>query len=302
LFLPVLDRPEARADPELLAGALLAAALNAGDFDMAVALQLGEQAVTLARQLGNERLLIDSLSALSGCRALAGEPERGLSPGWEAVQLARQFGDDVLLGLSLDRYLLCGAIIDSAHAGPLFTEAIACTQRSGDHLVAYLLANHVACEALFAGDISTARAYLHQAAQAMRAIGNEIPYLSVNMGWVQRESNDPDGARASFQQALRIGRRTGHRLCLADASLGLACLAADTGDWHRAAELHGAAQAFLDRIGIPWEVLEACCRQASLDQIHAHLHHEQSERAYATGMALSPAQALDLAAGNNHPA
>ena len=89
---------------------------------------------------------------------------------------------------------------------------------------------------------------------------------------------------------------------IASANSGLACLAADTGDLHRAAALHGAAQACLDPTGLPWENLEAGYRQHSLDQIRAHLGQGQFERAYATGMALSLNQALDLAAGTDHPA
>ena len=108
------------------------------------------------------------------------------------------------------------------------------------------------------------------------------------MGWVQRQDHDTDGARASLEQALPISRRTGHGPGTATACLSLACLAAATGDWHRAAALHGVAQAFLDRTGQPWQELEARYRQASLDQIRAHLSHEQFERAYVTGTALSP--------------
>ena len=120
LLMPVLDRPEARADPELFAAALLTAALAARFFDIAVALQLGEQAVKLARQLDTSRLLIESLAALSSC--LLPRPRAGArtSSGQEAVERARQLGDDVLLGESLMAYLLCGAFIDPAHARPLF--------------------------------------------------------------------------------------------------------------------------------------------------------------------------------------
>jgi hypothetical protein len=44
-----------------------------------------------------------------------------------------------------------------------------------------------------------------------------------------------------------MSRRNGDRSGIALAGLGLACLAADAGDWHRAAMLHGVAQAFLGR-------------------------------------------------------
>src|SRR5205814_87189 len=96
----------------------------------------------------------------------AGEPERGVASGREAVQRARQLGDDVILGQSLADYLVCDTLIHPARAKPLFTEAIACTQRSGDHLTAYYLTSNASVHALRAGDIPAARAYLQQAARA----------------------------------------------------------------------------------------------------------------------------------------
>jgi len=296
LLMPVLDRPEARADPELFATALFTAAFFAARrVDLAVARQLGEQAVELARQLHTGRPLIESLATLSYICYLAGEPERGLPLGQEAVEHARQLGDDVLLGESLAAYLLCGALIDPADAMPLFAEAIACTRRSGDHLFAYFLTNYAGAQALRAGDIPAARAYLQQAAQAMREFGDKGLGVTIHMGWVLRQDNDADGARSSFEAALRMSRRNGDRFGIAYTCLGLACLAADAGDWHRAAVLHGAAQTLLGPTGQSWEEPEAHYRLDSLDQVRAQLGQEQFERAHADGMTLSSDAALDLA-------
>ena len=302
LLMPVLDQPQARAGPELLGTALLTAAITARYVDIAAALRLGEQAVKLARQLPTDRLLIESLAALSATYYHAGEPERGLPPGREAVQRARQLGDDVLLGVSLTEYLRCEALIDPAHARSLFTEAVACTQRSGDQLFAYFMNNLAGAHALREGDIPAARAYLQQAAEAIRKIGDQGLGVSINMGWVLRQDNDLDGARASFEAVLRMSRRNGDRYGIAYASLGLACLAADAGDWDPAAVLHGVAQAFLDRTGQPWEELEARYRRGSLDRIRAHVGQDQTERDHARGKSLSPDQALDLASGKALPA
>jgi hypothetical protein len=89
---------------------------------------------------------------------------------------------------------------------------------------------------------------------------------------------------------------------MAYAILGLACLAGDAGDWDRAAVLHGAAQAFLNRAGSSWQGVEARDRRDSLGQVRAHRGDEQLERAYAQGMALSLDQALDLALSMAGPA
>ena len=69
------------------------------------------------------------------------------------------------------------------------------------------------------------------------------------------------------------------------------------GDPHRAAELHGAAQALLDRTAEPWQHPEAGYRRDSLDQLRTSLGEELFGRAYAKGITLSLDQALDLALG-----
>ncbi len=107
--------------------------------------------------------------------------------------------------------------------------------------------------------------------------------------------------KLTSRPALRIARRNGDRSGLAHVSLGLACLATDCGDWHRAAELHGAAQAFHDRTGWRWEEGEARYRRESLGQLRARLGDEQFQQAYARGMALTLEEALDLASGKALP-
>ena len=297
LLLPVLDRPEAQADPELFAAALLTAARTARWVDTGRALRLGERAVQLARLLSDNRLLIESLATVSTACYLAGEEERRVLLAQEAVQRARQLGDDVLLAESLSAYLIGDTLVDPAQIRALFTEAITATQRSGDHRIAGILINNAGVYALLAADIPAARTYLEQEAEAVRAMGDEDSFAPINMGWVLRQEHDPDGARSSFQAALRVSRRTGHRFFIANANLGLACLAADDSDWHRAATLHGAAQAALERAGQRWQELEARYRRDSLDQVRGHLGREQLDRAYARGIALSSDEALDLASG-----
>ena len=135
----------------------------------------------------------------------------------------------------------------------------------------------------------------------MREVGYQNPHVSINVGWVLRQDHDTVGALASFREALRISRRNGDRFGIACASLGLACLAGDTSDWHQAAVLHGIAQAFLDRAGQPWQDLEAHYRQDSLGHVRAHLGQQQFEQACAAGKALRPDQALALASGKTSP-
>ncbi len=295
LLVPALRRPDARADPALFAAALVTAANVAQFIDLAPARQLAEQAVQVARQLGDDLLLIRSLGQLCGAYFFAGELEAGLPFGQESVERARRLGDDVLLAQSLIGYLMTIGTIDPAGSLPLYTEAIACTERSGDHLTNSILHDNASVTALEAGDLPAARAHLEAGAQAAQQIGRESATLRADLGYVLRAEGDLDGARSAFQASLRIGRRNGDNWHMAMAILGLAFLTGDAGDWDRAAALHGAAQAFRDRTGNPWHVNEARDRRDSLDQARAHLGDEQLERTYAQGMALSLDKALDLA-------
>ena len=297
LLLPVLDRPEASAEPRLFGAALVTISCIAVLVDMAPGSQYGGQAVELARQLGDDRLLADALSMLSAVYYFAGEPDRGLPLAWEALDHARQLSDDDLLGWSLLICSLYGDLIESAQFAQLVAEAIAHTEGSGNHFLLSFVHNNAAVHALTAGDIPAARAHLDQAAQAGQAIGQENPNMALNLGWVQREEGDLEGARSSFEASFRMCRRSGNQATIPYAILGLACLAADLGDWHRSATLHGVAQDFLDRSGGSWEGLEERYRQGSLAQVHAELGEELFARAYAKGMALSPGESLQLAYG-----
>jgi tetratricopeptide (TPR) repeat protein len=296
LLTPVLERPEARTDPLLFGQALLVAVLAcrvAGD--VASALRYGEQAVEFARQLDDGRLLIQSLAVLSSMCYYVGEAERGVPFGQEAVERARPLGDDVLLAEALSGYLQSLHPVDPVRSGKLYDEAIACTERSGDQQFAFILHNNAGVHALCVGDIAAARAHLEAAAQASKANGENSGELAVNLGWVRRQDGDQDDARCSFEDALRMSRRSGEGSNIAYAVLGLATLAADAGQWSRACVLHGMAQAALDRTGEIWQEPEASYRRESLAQIRAHLDAAQSERDYARGLALSSDEIADLA-------
>ena len=295
LLEPALERPEARADPGLLIEALITAEIAAEKCDLAAARQLGERAVDFAHQLGDDRLLIESLTTLCLAYYWSGEPGRGLPYAEESVQRSRQLGDDVVLARSLVAYLMSSMPIEPARCEQLFREAIRCTERSGDRFMNYMLHNNAGYHALCAGDIPAARAHLEQAAQVAQAIGLSSHEVPLNMGWVLRQDSDLDGARSLFEAGLKISRRNGDRSGLACAILGLACLAADLGHWRRAGELHGAAQALLDQTGEHWDEGEARYRRDSLDQMRAHLGEEQFDLVYAHGATLSLGQALDAA-------
>lgn len=294
LLAPVLERPDARADQAQYVAASVAAMAAARTIDLPLAREFGDRAVGLARELGDDRLLIEALWLSANFCYFAGDPEIGVTIGTEAVERARRLGDDVLLGFSLMAYSLCVDAVDPAGSEELFAEAVACTERSGDLITKYVLHNNAAVHA-WAGDHSVARGHLDQAAAIMPVISEKSHHVQVNLGWVARLENDPADAASRFRAGLWQSRRTGERMGLAYASLGLACTAADLGDWQRAAELHGVAQSFLDRLTEPWQDLENGYRRDSMAKARAVLGGDEFDRAYSRGSGLSFDDAFSVA-------
>ena len=292
LLAPVLRRPEAAADPELFAEALFVAGMMTEFTDLSAGAQLVQQADEVARGLGDNRLLVLTCWALCGAYGQAGEWERAWPLGRESVERARELGDDALLGMSLLAHA------SSSHqdlSGPLYAEAIACTERSGDLSGSLAVHNDAGFRALKMGDIPAARAHLEAALRAAEAVGHLHTVALGNLAEVLRAEGDPDGARSGFQDVVRMSRRVGDKWALSGAIHGLACLAADLGDWHRAAVLHGANDSMLNQIGARMAPFDECRRQGNLDDATAAIGDEQLQQAYAHGMALSLDQAIDLA-------
>jgi len=299
LLIPALQRPEAAAEPALFAEALVAASFLITPADLPTGLQLAKEAAEAASELGDDRLLILSRVTLSLAYYSAGEPDRARPLGAEAVQRARQVGDDVLLGYSLGTYALCTGAAASAQ---LYAEAFACTERSGDLGTKGALHTNAGLAAFEMGDIPGARTHLEAAIQIAEALGRPHPLESGNLGDLLLAEHDLGGARSTYEDVVRIARRTGDKNHLASAIDGLARLATDLKDWPRAAMLHGAAQALHDTTGAPWEPPAARRRQESLDQAGGALGGKQLQRAYTDGMALSFDQAIDLALAGVPPA
>jgi tetratricopeptide (TPR) repeat protein len=296
LLAPVLNSPDADANPVLHANALITAAWAVIRIDRTASLRLAEQAVEIARRIGDDRLMVRSLAALCVGSGVAGDPEGVRLAGRESVELARRLGDDLLLGVSLHAYL---AYADPAESEALYAEAIACTERTGDLLTNFKLHANLGLDALAAGDITGARAHLEAAAETADSLGVGTHPMSLNRGWVQLAEQNYDRAQSLFCEALRTNRRAGDNLGLAYSLLAMACLAAGQGNWRRAGTLHGAAQAQLDRTGNLWESYEDGVREESLRQVRAAIGSDQFNHALAAGQALGLEHAVGLALGRD---
>jgi predicted ATPase len=301
LFAPVLELPDSDAEPELLVRALVTLVFVARNVDAALAKRLAERALRIARPLDDPPLLAEALAWLSCACYFTGDYEEGFPLGAEAVALARTLGDDVLLGQSLLLFLLCSHRVEPTHSDALITEALGATRRSGDRYITMILRNNAGVYALEAGDMAAARAHLEEARRAKPTNAPTESNILVNLGWVERQEGNPDDSTTSFRDALRTSRHNGDRAGSAYASLGLACLAVDRGDWHQGATLHGISRAFFDRTGEKCQEPEDTYRRRSMAEVRAQIGEEEFERLYAEGGGVSLDQAMDLALGRVRP-
>jgi hypothetical protein len=98
-----------------------------------------------------------------------------------------------------------------------------------------------------------------------------------------------------YREGLGMSRRNGDRFGLAYSTLGLACAAANLGDWRRAAELHGVADGWRGQTGQPWLSWYGPYQQSSIDTVRTHLGDSEFELVYAKARALSFDEAVRLA-------
>ncbi len=297
LLAPVLEVRDPHPEPELLVRALVTLVFMARNVDAALAKRLAARALRIARPLDNPPLLAEALAWMCCACYFTGDYEEGFPLGAEAVALARTLGDHVLLGQSLLLFLLCSHRVDPAPTAALITEALAATRQSGDQFITMFLRNNAGVYALEAGDMAAARSHLEEARRATPTNAPTINNILVNLGWVEREEGNAEDAISKFQDGLRASRRNGDRAGSAYASLGLACLAADRGDWSQGATLHGVSQAIFDATGEKCQEPEDTYRRRSIAEARAQLGEEEFERLYTEGRSSSLDDAVDLALG-----
>lgn len=297
-----LDRPEAEDDPELMARALVTAALLLRARSSVAARAAAERAVAVARRCHDLEPLVEALWVSCAVFAFAGDHERSRPLGEEAVTLARRLGDDHHLGAAIGMSLLVGQLGGIGDEGweHRVAESIACASRAGDRMLTGILQNNAGNEALRAGDVQEARERFQMAEEAMAEIGSSAGPLLINFGWVHRQEGDTEAARDRFDRALRVARRQGDHTEVAYAALGYACLAGDSGAWAEAAVLHGVAQAMFEHVGEPVQAPELEYQEASLDAVRGALG-PAFESHYDKGRSMPIDEALDALAARNRP-
>lgn len=295
----VVERPETEQSPALLVDALVTLALCARSYDSTLARRSAGRAIEVARRIENPSHLVDALWAACSAACFSGALEEGRQLGAEAVERARPLGDDFQIASALGMLLLTRQLSpsfgDQDGYEELLAEAVERSRRAGSLFLAHILINNAGSASLRLGDVALARAQLEEAERLRAKIGVGLSSVDTNMAWVLRAEGDLDASSVRLHTVLRAARRSGDRLSMGYAILGLACLCGDRDDWVGAAQLHGAALAVFEAVGELCPEPENIYRLQSSRAGQERLGEAEWLRLFERGRVLEHGQILELA-------
>jgi predicted ATPase/DNA-binding SARP family transcriptional activator len=202
---------------------------------------LATEAVVLSRQAGDVAGIADALLELSDMDAAESLPQRrkrALSE--EALSYARQAGDDRLAAVALRNAALALPVEEGLHELELAAEAL---RSVGAYRRLLGLYSSAAYNAIKAGKPELAEPLLDEVFPIVRQLEDPLAMVGPwgNIGLAALLTGKLDRAQAAFENQLELCGELRIGWLVAESLLGLAAIAAHTGEPKRAALLLGAA-------------------------------------------------------------
>ena len=291
----LLDRPDAQ-NPTVGRGQALVVASQLsssplGDFAQGVA--YASQALAIARRHEHQYLAADALRYLAWAELRRGQVRESLEHNREGLEIARTLGDPNLL-----TELLVGKAAALTHTGADATadlqEALRLAQAAGNrYMVASALSN-LGYISLIAGDSAIGRKRLEEALTIFVEAGDQPGdhTLLINLAFAFYLDDDHTAAASRFAHAIHRARKLGDAESVA---LGLLGLGVTHPDPVAAVTLHGATDAYLERLQFALDPLEARLRDDDQTRLKRMLGSMAFTEAYAAGRGYDTAGAISFA-------
>ncbi len=123
----------------------------------------------------------------------------------------------------------------------------------------------------------------------------EAAYALLKLGHVARYRHDVVEARALFEECLTLQHDNGNQQGVLEALAGFACLAVDTDQFTRAAQLFGAVEALLNKMGTALAPADQMEWECDVARLRAELDEPSMADQWGAGQALSLEEAITLA-------
>ncbi|MGE5248642.1 MAG: ATP-binding protein [Bacteroidota bacterium] len=220
----------------------------------------------------------------------------------ECLEISRALQDEWAIAMIFYQLAaLAGAQGRYEEAEQRYMESLAIFRDQGDNFRAGYVLNGLGELARLLGDYERAGRYYEQhmeILQARRSHGALATSL-VNLGWVYLHAGDERKSRATFEESSKLSLAYGNKNGIALSLAGLAGLLGTTGQPVEAAELFGAVEVLLERIGMAGRMDAADQQEFEhyVETVRAQLDQDAFAQAWKRGRSLSLEQALDLALG-----
>ncbi|HEV8064298.1 MAG TPA: BTAD domain-containing putative transcriptional regulator, partial [Acidimicrobiales bacterium] len=293
-----LERAGAKAPTPARAGALAAAGyLMFRRGQTARASAYLDEALEIARSLGSAWLQADALRTMAWVADRRGDQEAAVRLAAEAVTAATLSGELHLLARAYDVRAAANQGTDPVAARRDYAEALAYCRRAGDGLGQASALNNLGVLDLEQGDHEGARARFSEALGLAEGVRDAalIPFLEYGAGLSACLDGDFAAAEPAFVNALQAARRTGQRSLVAYALLGAASVQSCTGRERAGARLLGAALALFEELGEKPEAVETTLLDSTTASLRQGLG-EAFEDVTAEGRYMPLTEIVQLAA------
>lgn len=228
-----------------------------------------------------------------------GDDERSSSHQNRALELGRQTNNPIVTALALVGLARIALRTDVEGARRLCREAFAVTEGTADRAGRSSAMHVLAVAAQMAGDLLEARGLMTQRIALARELGNLATVSSEagNLSMVERQLGNLDEAEALAREALDIDYRRGDDLAIPWKVNGLAAVAADRGEFDRAATLIGIADATMEAAGGAWPPDELIQYERTVAALTEAMGSAEFERARATGSSMTTSEGVAFALG-----
>src|SRR5687768_2326748 len=228
-----------------------------------------------------------------------GDDERSVSLQNQALELGRQTDNPTVTALALAGLARIALRTDVEEARRICRDALAVTEGTTDRVGRSNAMHVLAVGAQMAGDLHEARDLMNQRIALGRETGNfaTVSVEAGNLSMVERQLGNLDNAEALAREALNIDCRRGDALSIPWKINGLAAVAAERGEFERAAMLIGIADAAMKTAGGAWPPDEWQQYERTVGVLRDAMGSADLDRARAAGYAMLAQDALNFALG-----
>lgn len=267
--------------------------------DLGEARGLYEETLAVARQLGDDGAVAASLTNIGAVAHNQGDLHTARYYFEQSLELVRRQGDQDRTALVVGNLgYLAFQEGDYPAARSLYEESLSARRDLGDAQGTVSALCNLGYLALVEGDHDEARRSLEESLALARETGDRYwTMLSLlRLARVFRAQRQPDQASALDREAMALVSGLGAKRAIAEWLEGMASTAVDSGAFHRAVRLLGAADSLRQGIGAPLPPRDVAAHRDQLARARQEVSDAAFHDAWEAGQAMALEAALEYAA------